>query len=85
MAKVVVTFYLKMRNEFRPFPTKGQASDWMNLQVKQLEAWLSGGKLLEFISLSQIKHEYILFFSKYIALAQIICSSRCTVEFLLDV
>ena len=81
MAKVVVTFYLKMRNKFRPFPTKGQAY----LQVKQLEAWLSGGKLLEFISLSQIKHEYILFFSKYIVLDQIICSSRRPVEFLLDV
>ena len=27
--KVVVTFYLRLKNEFQPFPAKNQASDWL--------------------------------------------------------
>ena len=37
--KVVVTFYLRLRNEFQPFPAKNQASDWLTQHVNGLEAW----------------------------------------------
>ena len=38
ITKVVVTFYLRMRNNFQPFPANNQPSDWLTLQVNQLEA-----------------------------------------------
>ena len=41
--KVVVTFYLRLRNEFQPFPAKNQASDWLTQQFNQLEAWFLAG------------------------------------------
>ena len=44
--KVVVTFYLRLRNEFQPFPAKNLASDWLAQQVNK------------FISLSQVKGNY---------------------------
>ena len=38
--KVVVTFYLKLRNEFQPVFAKNEASDWLTQQqANQLEAW----------------------------------------------
>ena len=39
ITKVVVTFYLRLRNNFQPFPANNQPSDWLTLQVNQLEAW----------------------------------------------
>ena len=33
LVKVVVTFYLRLRNEFLPFLAKNQASDWLNQQA----------------------------------------------------
>ena len=33
--KVVVTLYLRLRNEFQPFPAKCQASDWLTQHVNQ--------------------------------------------------
>ena len=33
--KVVVTFYLRLRNEFQPFPVKNQASDCLIQLVNQ--------------------------------------------------
>ena len=35
--KVVVTFYMRLRNDFQQFPAKHQASDWRTQQVNQLE------------------------------------------------
>ena len=29
LIKVVVTFYLRLRNEFQPFPAKNQAYNWL--------------------------------------------------------
>ena len=40
LVKVVVTFYLRSRNEFQPFPAKNQASDWLIQQANKLEAWV---------------------------------------------
>ena len=37
--KVVVTYYLRLRNEFLPFPAKNQVSEWLTQQANQLEAW----------------------------------------------
>ena len=37
ITKVVVTFYLRLRNEFHSFPTKNQASNWMTCWVSQSE------------------------------------------------
>ena len=58
--KVVDNFYLRLRNEFQPFPAKNQAIDWLTItkQVNQLEAWYFCGKWLELISLSQIESDY---------------------------
>ena len=39
LIKVVVTFYLRLRNEFQPFPAKNQASDWLTQWLNQLEVW----------------------------------------------
>ena len=36
---VVVTFYLRSRNEFKPFPAKTQAFYWLTRWVSQSEAW----------------------------------------------
>ena len=36
--KVVVTFYLRLRNEFQPCFAKNEASDWLTQQVNQFEA-----------------------------------------------
>ena len=49
-SKVVVTFYLKLRNEFQPFPRKKP--------VNQLRGLVPGRKWLKYISLSQIIHDY---------------------------
>ena len=35
LTKVVFTFYLRLRNEFQPFPTKNSASNWLTQQVNQ--------------------------------------------------
>ena len=35
--KVVVTFYLRLRNKFQPFPAKNQASNWLTQQFNQLK------------------------------------------------
>ena len=43
ISKVEVTFYLWLRNEFKPFPTKKQAFDWLIHQFNQLEAWFFAG------------------------------------------
>ena len=43
LVKVVITFYLRSRNEFQPFTAKNQASDWLTQQVDQLEAWVLAG------------------------------------------
>ena len=53
VTKVVVTFYLKLRNDFQPFSAKNQASNWLTW-------WglVFGRKWLEFISQSQIKGNY---------------------------
>ena len=45
--KVVVTFYLMSRNEFKPFPAKIQASNWLPLQLNQLETSIFEGKDLD--------------------------------------
>ena len=37
--KIVVTFFLRLRNEFQPFPAKNQVFDWLTQQVNQSEAW----------------------------------------------
>ena len=37
--KIVVTFFLRLRNEFQPFPAKNQIFDWLTQQVNQSEAW----------------------------------------------
>ena len=39
--KVVVTFYLRLRNEFQPFPTKPQAFNWLTCWISQ--AWCLAG------------------------------------------
>ena len=58
-ARVVVTFYLRLRNEFKPYPTKNQASDWLTqLAVRPIRGLLFGGICLEFIYLYQIKGDY---------------------------
>ena len=43
-AKVVVTFYLRLKNEFQPFPAKTQASNWLTclVMVSQSKAWFLG-------------------------------------------
>ena len=54
LVKVVVTFYLRSRNEFQPFPAKNQAqaSDWPTQQVNQSEAWfLAGNSWNSFLNL----------------------------------
>ena len=53
VTKVVVTFYLKLRNDFQPFSAENQASNWLTW-------WglVFGRKWLEFISQSQIKGNY---------------------------
>ena len=33
--KVVVTFYLRLRNEFEPYAAKNQASDWLTQKFNQ--------------------------------------------------
>ena len=40
--KVVVTFNLRLGNEFKPIPDKNQASDWLIRQVKWLESQIKG-------------------------------------------
>ena len=37
--KVVVTIYLRLRNEYQPFSAQNQASDWVTKQVNELNAW----------------------------------------------
>ena len=39
ISKVVVTFYLRLRNELQPFPAKNQASYWLTYWVSHSEAW----------------------------------------------
>ena len=59
VARVVVTFYLRLRNEFQPFPAKNQASDWRTqLAVQPIRGLVFGGICLEFIYLSQIIGDY---------------------------
>ena len=41
--KVVVTFYLRLRNEFQPFSAKNYASDWLTCWVSKSEAWFLAG------------------------------------------
>ena len=41
--KVVVTFYLRLRNEFQPFPAKKKASNWLTCWVSHSEAWYLAG------------------------------------------
>ena len=55
--KVVVTFYLRLRNEFEAFPTKNQASNPLT-QGQPIRGLVFDGKWLEFISQSQIKGDY---------------------------
>ena len=58
-ARVVVTFYLRLRNELQPYPTKNQASDWLTqLAVQPIRGLLFGGICLEFIYLYQIIGDY---------------------------
>ena len=58
-ARVVVTFYLSLRNEFKPYPTKNQASDLLTqLAVQPIRGLLFGGICLEFIYLYQIIGDY---------------------------
>ena len=45
--KVVVTFYLKLRNELQPLPAKNQASNWLTSLVSQSEASLLPGFFFE--------------------------------------
>ena len=54
--KVVVTFFLRLRNEFQAFPTKNWASCWFMVQA--IRGLVFGKKWLEFISQSQIKSDY---------------------------
>ena len=54
--KGVVSFYLKLKNEFQAFPTKNLASNWLTSWLGQpIRGLVSGDKWLEFISQSQIK------------------------------
>ena len=43
LVKVVVTFYLRSRNEFQPFPAKNQASDWLTQQINKSEVLFFAG------------------------------------------
>ena len=43
LVKVVVTFYLRLRNEFQLFSAKNQASDWLICWISQSEAWFLAG------------------------------------------
>ena len=57
--KVVVTFYLRLRDELLSFPNKNEVSEWLTKQVRQpIRDLVFGKKCVEFISLSQIKGYY---------------------------
>ena len=65
-AKGVVSFYLKLKNEFQAFPTKNLASNWLTCWLGQpIRGLVFGDKWLEFISQSQIKKETTYNFSNY--------------------
>ena len=50
--KVVVTFYLRLRNEFQQFSAKNHASDWLTCWVSKSEAWfLTGNGWNSFLNL----------------------------------
>ena len=54
--KVIVTFYLKSRNEFESFLVKTQDSNWVTFESGQpIRGLVFGGKWLEFISQSEIR------------------------------
>ena len=46
LLKVVVTFYLRLRNEFQPFPAKNQASDWLTSAGQPIRGLVFGRKWL---------------------------------------
>ena len=56
--KVVVTFYLRKRNEFLPFPAKKPGLYLVDLLGQPIRSLAFGGKWLEFISQSQIQGDY---------------------------
>ena len=53
--KVVVTFYLILRNEFQPFTMKKAGLRLADSLEQPIRGLVFGGKWQEFISLSQIK------------------------------
>ena len=61
---VVVNSYMRLRNKFKLFPAKNQASDWLTQQVHCIlglewrAGMVFGRQWLEFISQSQIKGDY---------------------------
>ena len=57
--KVIVTFYLRLRNEFQTFPAKNHATNYVVALLGQpIRGLVFDSKWLEIISQSQIRGEY---------------------------
>ena len=61
---VVITFYLRLRTDFKLFFVQNQASDWLTLQIKQSLAWFLARN--GFISLLNFSTEYQIFKSSMV-------------------